>query len=72
MRTKKQIRHEYAKYLVIYMRAVDNCEWEQADRWFLRAKTLADAVLERVTCHDLDRLIRIKYRHQLLEVSSVK
>ncbi len=72
MRTKKQIRHDYAKYLCIYMNAVDACRWEQADRWFLRAKTLADDVLERDTCHDLDRLINIKYRHQLLEVSSVK
>lgn len=69
MRTKKQIRHEYAKYLVIYMRAVDNCKWEQADHWFLRAKVLADDVLEKDICRDLDRLINIRARQQLLKIN---
>lgn len=32
MKTKKQIRHEYTKYLVWYLNNVDALKFEQADR----------------------------------------
>lgn len=65
MRTKKQIRHSYAKYLVIYLNNVDALKFEQADRWFLRAETLATEVLNRDICHDADRLIEARARKSL-------
>lgn len=65
MRTKKQIRHTYAKYLVIYLNNMNVFKFEQADRWFLRAETLATEVLNRDICHDADRLINARARQQL-------
>ena len=64
MRTKKQIRHEYAKYLVWYLNNVDAFKFEQADRWFLRAAALAWA-LGRDICHDADRLIEARARKRV-------
>lgn len=62
MRTKKLIRHSYIKYLVIYLNMVDALKFEEADRWFLRAETLATEVLNRDICHDADRLIEARAR----------
>lgn len=67
MKTKKQIRHEYAKYLVWYLNNVDALKFEQADRWFLRAETLAWA-LGRDICHDADRLIESRGRKKAAEL----
>jgi hypothetical protein len=65
MKTKKQIRHTYTKYLVIYLNMVDALKFEAADRWYLRAETLATEVLNRDICHDADRLINARARQQL-------
>lgn len=65
MRSKKQIRHSYIKYLVIYLNMVDALKFEEADRWFLRAETLATEALNRDICHDADRLINVRARQQL-------
>lgn len=64
MKTKKQIRHTYAKYLAIYLNMVDAHKLEAADRWYLRAETLATEVLNRDICHDADRLIKCRERQQ--------
>ena len=65
MRSKKQIRHSYIKYLVIYLNKVDALKFEEADRWFLRAETLANDALNRDICHDANRLIEARARQQL-------
>lgn len=65
MKTKKQIRHEYAKYLVWYLNNVDTLKFEQADRWFLRAETLV-WVLDRDICRDADRLIEARARKKFV------
>lgn len=65
MKTKKQIRHEYAKYLVWYLNNVDALKFERADRWFLRAETLV-WVLGRDICHDADRLIKARARKKFV------
>lgn len=65
MKTKKQIRHEYAKYLVWYLNNMDALKFEQADRWFLRAETLV-WVLDRDICHDADRLIEARARKKFI------
>lgn len=43
MRTKKQIRHTYTKYLVIYLNMVDALKFEAAD---LGMFDLADVLLK--------------------------
>lgn len=64
MKTRKQIRHTYIKYLLIYMAMTDAHQLEAADHWWLRAETLATDVLDRTICHDIDRLIRCRERQQ--------
>lgn len=44
---------------------VDALKFEAADRWYLRAETLATEVLNRDICHDADRLINARARQQL-------
>lgn len=70
MKNKKQIRHTYAKYLVIYLNNVDALKFEQADRWFLRAETLC-WVLNRDICYDADRLINARARKQTKEAWAI-
>lgn len=62
MKTRKQIRHVYVMYLVMYIRMLDKRNFTQSDRWFLRAKTLARDVLERDARHDSIRLIDARNR----------
>ena len=65
MKTRKQIRHTYTKYLVIYLNMVDALKFEEADRWYLKAETLATDVLNRDIYHDANRLITARARQQL-------
>lgn len=65
MKTKKQIRHKYAKYLVWYLNNMDALKFEQADHWFLSAETLV-WVLGRDICHDADRLIKARARQKFV------
>lgn len=38
MKTRKQIRHTYTKYLLMYMDMTDAHKLEAADRWWLPCK----------------------------------
>ena len=62
MKTKKEIRHAYVMYLVMYIRMLDKRDFTQSDRWFLRAKTLARDVFGRNAHHDSIRLIDARNR----------
>lgn len=64
MKTRKQIRHTYTKYLLMYMDMTDAHKLEAADRWWLRAETLATDVLGRAICYDIERLIKCRERQQ--------
>ncbi len=67
MRTKKEVRHEYVKWLVVYLNKMDSLKFEEADRWFLRAEQLA-WVLGRDICHDADCLIESRGRKKAAEL----
>lgn len=64
MKTRKHIRHTYTKYLLMYMDMEDAHKLEAADRWWLRAETLATDVLGRIICKDADRIIKYRERQQ--------
>lgn len=58
MKTRKEIRNKYAKYICYYMRYVNNLKFEEADFCYGKAYELA-WVLNRDISKDIGRLINV-------------
>ena len=58
MKTYKEIRSKYVKYICYYMRNINNLKFEEADYCYCTAYKLA-WVLNRDFSKDIERLINV-------------